>query len=99
MVALVTHVVLPALFVTSGLFGLGVLGLTWRTYGGAFRRLQRELAICDDMQGATVTLVRHDVRVMGDPARAIPVLRRPVLRQPVRGAVSPVRLPARPAAA
>jgi hypothetical protein len=70
MIVQVTAVVLPALFVASGLFGLGVLGMTWRTYGGAFRRLQRELVACDDMQSATVTLVRHDVRVMGHPGAA-----------------------------
>ena len=99
MIALVASVVLPTLFIGTGVFGLAVLAGTWRTYGGAFRRLQRDLAACDDAQLLMVTMMRHDVRVMGSAPRVAPMVRRPAPRQPARATVNSGRLPALPAAA
>lgn len=95
MIAQAASILLPALFMGSGALGLTVLVQSWRTYGGAFRRLQRELADCGDSQAVTVTLARYEVRVLCGGTTALPAIRRPALRQPnvARPGFSPARLP------
>lgn len=99
MIALVASIVLPALFTASAVLAIGVLAASWRTYGGAYRRLRRELAACDDRQGVAITLIRHEVRMLGTTPRTIPAIRRPALRHAGRTGISPARLPVQPAAA
>ena len=91
MIALVTTVLLPGLFAATGLFATVVLLGTWRTYGGAFARLQAELTACDSVPVVAEQRLQLDHRVGMGPGSAVV---QPASVSVLRPVVSPVRRPA-----
>ena len=89
MIALVASTLLPALFVTSGMFGAVVLLGTWNRYGAAYRRLNAELATCAAVRPVMITISSQAARLPLGPVR--PARRSLRTLAQARPAIAPAR--------
>lgn len=81
---MITSIILPALFVSSGLFALGVLVHTLRVHAGDIAAIRRQLVLADDTREFAVRLALTETR------ENLPVARRNAIRP------RPAPQPARP---
>lgn len=71
---MIASIILPALFVSSGLFALGTLVLAWRTHGNTIRAIRHQLAATSDFREARISIALTETR------EYLPVVRRNALR-------------------
>ncbi|MBC2668591.1 hypothetical protein ACFOON_16050 [Novosphingobium piscinae] len=95
MIALFATLVLPVLFLGSGVLAVTVLVGTWRAHAGTFARLRAELAACEPTRSLVISVVAHQVRPVAVAPGPVRISRR--VRTP--GAARPAFSLARPAAA
>ena len=89
MLTAVTDLVLPALFLFSGIFALTALAMCWQEYGARFRSIRADLAALEDIREFMVRMSTVEVRevvplVSGrrvrPQERPVPARKRPALR-------------------
>lgn len=91
---MIASIVLPVLFVTSGLFALATLVIAWRGHAGELRALRRQLTASEEYREFAVRLALTETR------EYLPVARRNAVRaRPAPSSVRPQPRPARHVAA
>ena len=89
MLAAVTDFVLPALFLSSGVFALAALAMTWLQYGAQFRALRAELAALGNTREFVFRMSTVEVPELAPPTRGGRV------RQMDRAVQIPAQIPVR----
>ncbi len=72
---MIASLALPALFLISGFFALGVLAMSWQTYAGQMLAIRHELGKIEIDRAFPVRITAVDVREPGRPVGHRPVRR------------------------
>lgn len=88
---MIASLALPALFIVSGLFALGVLVITWRAYATEIRAIRYELNRIESERQFLVSIVAAAEPVAagrrGSVRRNLPVVSGPMSRAGLRPAL------------